>query len=87
MKSLEFVQRKSLIDKDFLKFQDLGDITPAFYRSGPTQTRSCTDILCFLIFMIFFAICIMIMVFAIQNGDPHLLYTGYDIAGIRKQNN
>ena len=82
MKSLEFVQRKSLIDPNFLKSQDLGEITPAFYRSGPTQTRSCTDILCLLIFWIISICLLIIIVLALFYGDPKLLYVGYDISSL-----
>lgn len=81
MKSLELVQRKSLIDPKFRLSQDLGDITPAFYRSGPTQTRSCTDILCFLIFTLVTGCLLIIMILALTYGNPKLIYVGYDVAG------
>lgn len=82
MKSLESIQRKSLVDPKFLEIQDLGEITPAFFRSGPVQTRSCTDILCLLIFLFSSAALLAIMGIAISNGNPKLIYVGYDIAGM-----
>jgi hypothetical protein len=80
--SLEMVQRRSLIDPKFLQSQDLGEITPAFYRSGPVQTRSCSDILCLIIFWIVTIVLTIIMALAFSYGDPKLIYMGYDIDSI-----
>ena len=76
------VQHRSLIDPQFMKSQDLGEITPAFFRSGPSQTRSCTDIFCLLMFWIATFLLWFIMALAFSYGDPKLLYMGYDISSI-----
>ena len=84
MKSLELVHKKSLISPRFLQSQDLGEITPAFYRSGPTQTRSCTDVLCCLIFWGIAVCLLIIMVLAFSYGEPELIYVGYDEASTKE---
>lgn len=43
------------------------------FGGGPTKDRSCTDILCLLLFIAFGVACGVIGVYAFENGNPDLL--------------
>jgi len=47
-------------------------------KNGPTEVRNCTDMLCCLIFTIFFCATVAVTVSALKFGNPKLLATPYD---------
>ena len=50
-------------------------------KNGPIQNRGCTDFLCCLLFIVFFAGFAGVHWYGIQNGDPYLLLTTWDYDG------
>lgn len=48
------------------------------YGAGPKENRSCTDILCLILFVAFGVACGIIGVYAFENGNPSLLAQPYD---------
>ena len=57
------------------------DIDHKELRDGPIKHRSCTDILCALLFFAFVGSMIALGVFGYQNGDPDILIYPYDSEG------
>ncbi|CAG9815700.1 unnamed protein product [Phaedon cochleariae] len=51
--------------------------------NGPLKRRSCTDVLCLGLFIVFIAIWIGIGLYAILNGDPSMLLVPKDSSGRR----
>ncbi|XP_060069789.1 choline transporter-like protein 2 [Ylistrum balloti] len=49
---------------------------------GPLKKRSCTDIICCLIFLIFFGLLLLISAYAFMNGNPLLLLYPVDSEGV-----
>ena len=64
-----------------LKQQTEGEITPSCYKSGPRQLRSCTDIFCLILFLLLLISAAGTTGLAIWNGDPYLLFNGFDSQG------
>lgn len=50
---------------------------------GPLKNRSCTDIICLLLFLVFVACWVAIGIWAIKNGDPNTLLVPRDSEGRR----
>lgn len=50
---------------------------------GPIKNRSCTDIICLLLFILFIAGFVIISIFAYMNGNPRLLLYPVDTEGNR----
>ncbi|CAH0553591.1 unnamed protein product [Brassicogethes aeneus] len=50
---------------------------------GPLKNRSCTDIICLLLFAVFIVCWVLVGIFAIKNGDPELLFVPRDSLGRR----
>ena len=48
------------------------------YQEGPIKERSCTDIFCCILFIVFTGFCCFVTYFAISNGDPSILAKPYD---------
>jgi len=49
--------------------------------TGPLKDRGCTDIICLLVFIVFFAGMAVLAYFAFQYGDPWRIINGYDSFG------
>ena len=50
-------------------------------NNGPLQNRSCTDVLCTLLFILFFGAFILVSIFGLKNGDPKTLFAPLDSDG------
>ena len=50
-------------------------------KNGPVRDRSTTDFICCIIFLAFWAACVFVAIFALQNGDPVKLIQTFDING------
>lgn len=50
-------------------------------KDGPIQNRGCTDILCCLLFIVFFAGFTGVHWYGFMHGDPYLLLTTWDYDG------
>ena len=61
------------MEKKLIEHEDL--------REGPIRDRSCTDILCALIFFAFVGAMITLGIFGYKNGDPAMILYPYDSAG------
>lgn len=48
---------------------------------GPLESRRCTDLLCCLLFAVYWVGLVVIAVFAFQQGQPHLLAAPFDSTG------
>ena len=52
-------------------------------KRGPIKDRSCTDIICLALFLVFIAGLVVISIFAYTNGNPRLLLYPVDSDGNR----
>jgi len=43
------------------------------FSNGPVKNRSCTDIICCILFLVFTGFCCFVTWFAYANGDPSIL--------------
>jgi hypothetical protein len=50
-------------------------------KDGPTRNRSCTDILCCLLFLVFWAVSIFIFTETFKNGDVTKIARPFDADG------
>ena len=50
-------------------------------RDGPLKDRRCTDVFCFLVFLVFIAAMVVVGVFGFMNGDPALIIYPHDSSG------
>jgi hypothetical protein len=64
-----------------LKPQTEGEITPSFYKSGPKKTRSCSDILCLILFLLLLISAATTTGLAVWYGNPYLIFNGFDSQG------
>uniref|UniRef100_A0AAR5P590 Choline transporter-like protein n=1 Tax=Dendroctonus ponderosae TaxID=77166 RepID=A0AAR5P590_DENPD len=55
---------------------------PDEYR-GPLKNRSCTDVICLLIFIVFVVLWAVIGIWGFRNGDPNTLLVPKDSSGLR----
>jgi solute carrier family 44 (choline transporter-like protein), member 2/4/5 len=59
--------------------KDLGKITSIELQNGPLSSRSCTDLLCLLLFIAFLLTSTAIQLFAWSTGSPQKLLQPYDV--------
>ena len=50
-------------------------------KNGPVMKRSCTDIFCCLVFLMFIVGLIGVSIYGFMNGNPNLLLTAWDYDG------
>jgi len=53
-------------------------------KDGPTRTRSCTDILCCLVFVLFWSVSLFIFSQTFKNGDVTKIARPFDADGSRR---
>ncbi|KAH1020841.1 hypothetical protein HUJ04_010436 [Dendroctonus ponderosae] len=58
------------------------DSHPDEYQ-GPLKNRSCTDVICLLIFIVFVVLWAVIGIWGFRNGDPNTLLVPKDSSGLR----
>ena len=52
-------------------------------KNGPSRNRSITDCVCCIIFIILWAACVWVTIFAFRNGDPARLVQAYDKENVK----
>lgn len=61
--------------------KNVGEIISAECKDGPVLNRSCSDILCLIIFLATFVGLFGVAIYGFQEGNPTLLYTPMDPDG------
>lgn len=61
--------------------QRVGEIISVECKDGPVSSRTCTDVICFLIFFIVFVALFGVAIYGFTQGNPTLLYTPMDPDG------
>ena len=71
-----FDENNKYMDKDYK-----GDKSSNLLKRGPLEERSCTDIICCVIFLLFIIGLLVISIIGFKKGDPLLLATPFDPDG------
>ena len=59
-----------------------GEKTGSHLGNGPLESRSCTDILCYILFILCWVGSVFIALYAFSKGQPAQAFTPVDSAGI-----
>ena len=59
-----------------------GELTGSHLGNGPLESRSCTDILCYILFLGCWVGSIFVALYSFSKGEPSQAFTPVDSAGI-----
>ena len=67
----------------YQKYKDFKQQNPEQFKNGPIddETRKCRDCICCIIFIVLFALCIVVAGFGFKQGKPSQLFYFYDEDG------
>ena len=79
-------QEKSQQEKPqdpYQKYKDFKWQNPDQFKNGPIddETRKCRDCICCIIFLVLFALCVVVAGFGFKKGKPSQLFYFYDDDG------